>query len=65
MTQETLLNAQRWYESKGYKSKIHNDKLHLFLSEFSVELSDNEVEWTSEMYMEETDRDLEEDNIDN
>lgn len=44
MDQETLLNAQAWFENYGYETHIEDGLLYLQLDGFSVELSQSEIE---------------------
>jgi hypothetical protein len=57
MTNETLLNAQLWFESMGYDAQIEFESIYLTLDGFSVEISDAEVEARADQYLNELNRD--------
>jgi len=57
MTNETLLNAQLWFESMGYDAQIEFESIYLTLDGFSVEISDAEVEARADQYLNQLNRD--------
>ena len=58
MTNETLVNAQFWFESMGYDAQTDDySSLYLYLDGFSVQLSTAEIEARAEQYLNELNRD--------
>jgi hypothetical protein len=50
LTQETLEQAQAWFQSVGHRSDIENGTLYLVIKPIWVELSQSEIEYRAALW---------------
>ena len=51
METETLRNADRWFALHDINTFIHKDKIYIDTEAFELELSEKEIEYRAELYV--------------